>query len=150
MIWLFVADAVPFSELRVKVLSPDTKILGAVVVTVCWPERVRYVYSEPEKSLIGMVVLIVERSELVKVKAWYPELAPLEVEEDVEDSSSVAVAVVETSVPVPVSSCALTPKAARPNIHKGRDNMVWCNASRCREEAGESQASPEKTRPDRR
>ena len=35
-----------------------------------------------------------------------------------------AVAVVETSVPVPVSSCARTASAARHSIHTGRDNMI--------------------------
>ena len=72
---------------------------------------------------MGMEVLMVERSELVKVKgARLVSLASvvlLELEESVDE----AVLVVEASVPVPVSSCALTPKAARPKAQSVRCNM---------------------------
>ena len=78
-------------------------------------------YSVPEKSLTGTVVLMVDRSEFVNSKPVTSAL--LEVRER-DDEESVAVAVVETSVPVPVSSCARTASAARHSIHTGRDNMI--------------------------
>lgn len=122
---LEVAEAVPFSELRVRVRSPETKMRGPVLVTVRWPESVTYVNFEPLKSVTGMVVLIVDRSEFVNSKAVYSALLELlDLEED-DDEESVCVAVVETPVPVPVSSCALAPRAARHNTHTCRDNMIF-------------------------
>lgn len=123
-----VAEAVPFSELRVSVWSPDTKMRGLVLVTVLWPSDVTYVYSEPTKSLTAMVVLIVERSEFVNSNAVDSGLSVVEGEEEASEAVSVdepvAEAVVDMSVPVPVSSCALTPSAARHNSHTGLDNMM--------------------------
>jgi hypothetical protein len=126
---LEVAEAVPFSELRVRVRSPETKIRGPVLVTVLWPESVTYVNFVPLKSVTGMVVLMVERSEFVNSKAVYSALLEDEVleeeeEEDDGDEEPVSVAVVETPVPVPVSSCALAPRAARHSTHTCRDNMI--------------------------
>jgi len=124
---LEVAVAVPFSELRVRVRSPETKMRGPVLVTVLWPESVTYVNFEPTKSVTGIVVLIVDRSEFVNSKAVYSALLEelvLEEEDDDEDEEPVSVAVVETPVPVPVSSCALAPRAARHSTHTCRDNMI--------------------------
>lgn len=120
----FEVAVVPFSELRVRVRSPVTKMRLPVLVTVLWPERVTYVNSEPEKSLMAMVVLIVERSEFVNSKAVDSGLSVVEGDSEVPDEERVAEAVVDISVPVPVSSCALTPSAARHSSHTGRDNMV--------------------------
>jgi len=124
-----VAEAVPFSELRVRVRSPETKMRGPVLVTVLWPESVTYVNFEPIKSVTGMVVLIVDRSEFVNSKAVYSALLEElvledEDDEDDDDEEPVSVAVVETPVPVPVSSCALAPRAARHSTHTCRDNMI--------------------------
>ena len=122
---LEVAEAVPFSELSVKVRSPETKMRGPVLVTVRWPESVTYVNFEPLKSVTGIVVLMVDRSELVNSKAVYSALLELlDLEEEDDDDESVCVAVVETPVPVPVSSCALAPRAARHSTHTCRDNMI--------------------------
>jgi hypothetical protein len=129
---LEVAEAVPFSELRVRVRSPETKMRGPVLVTVLWPESVTYVNFEPIKSVTGMVVLIVDRSEFVNSKAVYSALLEelvLEDEDeddddDDDDEEPVSVAVVETPVPVPVSSCAFAPRAARHSTHTCRDNMI--------------------------
>ena len=84
---LEVVEAVPFSELSVKVRSPETKMRGPVLVTVLWPESVTYVNFEPLKSVTGMVVLMVDRSELVNSNAVYSallELLDLEEEDDEE------------------------------------------------------------------
>jgi hypothetical protein len=124
---LEVAEAVPFSELRVRVRSPETKMRGPVLVTVRWPESVTYVNFEPTKSVTGMVVLIVDRSEFVNSKAVYSALLEelvLEAEDEDDDDEPVSVTVVETPVPVPVSSCALAPRAARHSTHTCRDNMI--------------------------
>jgi hypothetical protein len=125
---LEVAVAVPFSELRVRVRSPETKMRGPVLVTVLWPESVTYVNFEPTKSVTGIVVLMVDRSEFVNSKAVYSalleELVLEEEEDDDDDEEPVSVAVVETPVPVPVSSCALAPRAARHSTHTCRDNMM--------------------------
>jgi hypothetical protein len=125
---LEVAVAVPFSELRVRVRSPETKMRGPVLVTVLWPESVTYVNFEPTKSVTGIVVLMVDRSEFVNSKAVYSalleELVLEEEEDDDDDDEPVSVAVVETPVPVPVSSCALAPRAARHSTHTCRDNMI--------------------------
>ena len=121
---LEVAEAVPFSELSVKVRSPETKMRGPVLVTVLWPESVTYVNFEPLKSVTGMVVLMVDRSELVNSNAVYSALLELLDLEEEDDEESVCVAVVETPVPVPVSSCALAPRAARHSTHTCRDNMI--------------------------
>ena len=72
------------------------------------------------KSLIGMEVLIVDRSEFVNSKGVYSAL--LVVRED--DDEPVDVAEVEASDPVPVSLCACTPNAAKHSIHAGRVNMI--------------------------
>lgn len=114
----FVEEAVAFSELRVMVRSPETKILWLLVTVFC-PSEVMYVYSLPEKSLTGMVVLRVDRSEFVN-----SALLVVRDRDDDDDEESVAEAVVEAPVPVPVSSCARTASAARHSIHTGRDNMI--------------------------
>jgi hypothetical protein len=84
---------------------------------------------DPTKSVTGIVVLMVDRSEFVNSKAVYSALLEelvLEEEEDDDDDDDepVSVAVVETPVPVPVSSCALAPRAARHSTHTCRDNMI--------------------------
>lgn len=83
---------------------------------------------EPLKSVTGIVVLMVDRSEFVNSKAVYSALLEeldLEGEEDdLEEDDPVSVAVVETPVPVPVSSCALALRAARHSAQICRDNMM--------------------------
>lgn len=121
-----VEEAVAFSELSVIVRPPVTKIRWPVLVTVFWPSEVTYVYSLPMKSLMATELLMVDKSELVNSKAMYEALSvvPLDDEEPVEEDEPVSLAVVEAPVPVPVSSCARTPSAARHSIHTGRDNMI--------------------------
>lgn len=133
VIWEFdVAEAVPFSELRVTVWPPETMICGAVVVTVLWPSEVTYVYSLPLKSLTRTVLLIVRIPELVN--SALSVVLP-------DDEERVDVAVDEASVvdPVPVSLCACAPSAARHNIHNGRGNMTaeMLNQVSCGQEIGE-------------
>ena len=142
VIWEFdVAEAVPFSELRVTVWPPETMIRGPVVVTVLWPSEVTYVYSLPLKSLTRTVPLIVRIPELVNSAL---SVVPLEDEELVDE------AVDEASVvdPVPVSLCACTPSAARHSIHTGRDNMMaaMLNQSLCRKEKASNRELPGATK----
>lgn len=120
VIWEFdVDEAVAFSELRVIVRSPETKMRGALLVTVFWPSEVTYVYLAPLKSVTWTVLLMVDKSELVNSALAVVLLEDEEPDDEAEDEDED-----EALVPVPVSLCACTPSAARHSIHTGRDNMI--------------------------